>query len=144
MKEKYTMKVKTSDGYVEVEVSKEVHDFDIKNRREFGRISKQMQRNNYSLYATVYEGSEFGFYDTYPCEENEEKLEEQKLVQKCLVALKKLTPIQKRRFLMYALENYTYKKIAEIEGVDTKTVYESIQSAMKKIKKFCESTPKNS
>lgn len=135
MEEKYTMSVKTPDGYVEVEVSKEVYDFDNENRNKFGRISKQMRDHNYSLDAIVYEGSEFGFYETYPCEEIEERLEEQKLVQKCLIALKKLTPIQQRRFMMYALEDYTYEQIADKEGVGLKTVYESVQSALKKIRK---------
>lgn len=135
MEKKYTMSVNTPDGFVEVEVSKEVYDFDKKNNDEFENFNRLQRSKNYSLDAIVYEGSEFGFYETYPCEVIEEILEERKLVQKCLIALKKLTPIQQRRFMMYALKDYTYEQIADKEGVGLKTVYESVQSALKKIKK---------
>lgn len=37
--------------------------------------------------------------------------------------------------MMYALKDYTYEQIADKEGVGLKTVYESVQSALKKIKK---------
>lgn len=135
MERKYKMSVSTPDGCVEVEVSKEVYDFNNENKREMERIDRQIRNHQYSLDNIVYEGKEFGFYETYPCEEIEERLEEQKLVQKCLIALKKLTPIQQRRFMMYALEDYTYEQIADKEGVGLKTVYESVQSALKKIRK---------
>lgn len=143
MEQKYTMRVKTPDGYVEVEVSKEIYDFNEESQKEMWRIDKQIRDHQYSLDKIVYEGKEFGFYETYPCEEIEERLEEQKLVQKCRIAFKKLTQKQQNRFIVRVFEDYTYEQIAEQEGVDKKTVYESVQSAIKKIRKFCESTPTN-
>lgn len=143
MEQKFFMRTKTPDGYVDVEVPKAVYDFDIKNRREMWRIDKREQRNTYSIDAMAYEGNEFGYCDTYSCEEKQEKLERHKLFQKCLVALRKLTPTQQRRFIMHVFKGYTYEQIAEIENVDKKSVYESVQSAIKKIRKYCENAPTN-
>lgn len=46
-----------------------------------------------------------------------------------------LTPTQKRRFLMY-LEGLTTVKIAEIEGCNQKSVWESLEAAKEKIQKY--------
>ncbi len=46
-----------------------------------------------------------------------------------------LPPIQKRRFLMY-LNGLSTVKIADIEGCNQKTAWESIDSAKTKIKKY--------
>jgi predicted DNA-binding protein YlxM (UPF0122 family) len=51
-------------------------------------------------------------------------------------ALDKLTEIQRRRYLMYHVEGLTLREIADAEGANFKTVYESLQAADKKIKKI--------
>ena len=51
----------------------------------------------------------------------------------------KLTEVQRRRFLMF-LNGITTVKIAEIEGCNQNAVWESIQGARKKLKKFVKMT----
>ena len=51
-------------------------------------------------------------------------------------ALAKLTDVQRRRYLMHHVKGLSTWKIAELEGANQKSVYESLQAAEKKIKKF--------
>ena len=55
----------------------------------------------------------------------------------------KFTAKQKRRFWMHFAESLTYREIAEKEGVTFRAVYESIQYAIKKLKKFFKNTHQN-
>lgn len=55
-------------------------------------------------------------------------------IQKSLDSI--LTPMQKRRFLLYAFSGLTFRKIAEIDGVNFSKVANSIYDAKQKIKKF--------
>lgn len=50
-------------------------------------------------------------------------------------ALDELTDVQRRRYLLHAVEGLSTWRIAKIEGTNQKTVYESLQAAEKKIKK---------
>jgi RNA polymerase sigma factor (sigma-70 family) len=50
-------------------------------------------------------------------------------------ALDKLTEVQRRRYLLHVVKGLSTWQIAELEGANQKTVYESLQSAEKKIKK---------
>lgn len=47
------------------------------------------------------------------------------------MALSTLSPLPKKRFLMYYSEQLTYRKIAEKEGRNVKTIYEFVQAARK-------------
>lgn len=49
---------------------------------------------------------------------------------------KKLTEIQKRRFIMHFYENKSLREIAKIEGVHHNPVHRSIRFAIKKLKTF--------
>ncbi len=51
------------------------------------------------------------------------------------MALSTLSPLAKKRFLMHYSEQLTYRKIAEKEGRNVKTIYESVQAAHKKFLK---------
>lgn len=51
------------------------------------------------------------------------------------MALSTLLPLPKKRFLMHYSEQLTYRKIAEKEGRNVKTIYESVQAARKKFLK---------
>jgi DNA-directed RNA polymerase specialized sigma24 family protein len=51
-------------------------------------------------------------------------------------AISKLTEIQRRRYIQYHVDGLSTWAIAELEGVNQKSVYESIQAAEKKIKKY--------
>jgi RNA polymerase sigma factor (sigma-70 family) len=55
-------------------------------------------------------------------------------------ALNKLTEIQRRRYLMYHVDDMTTREIAESEGTHFTTVHESLQAAEKKIKKVLASS----
>lgn len=50
-------------------------------------------------------------------------------------AMDKLTDIQRRRYIQYAVKRLSTWEIAAMEGANQKSVYESIQAAEKKIKK---------
>lgn len=61
-----------------------------------------------------------------------EILNNSELKTKIEMALSTLSPLPKKRFLMYYSEQLTYRKIAEKEGRNVKTIYESVQTARKK------------
>lgn len=61
-----------------------------------------------------------------------EILNNSELKAKIEMALSTLLPLPKRRFLMHYSEQLTYRKIAEKEGRNVKTIYESVQTARKK------------
>lgn len=61
-----------------------------------------------------------------------EILNNSELKAKIEMALSTLSPLPKKRFLMYYSEQLTYRKIAEKEGRNVKTIYESVQAARKK------------
>lgn len=47
-----------------------------------------------------------------------------------------LTPTQNRRFKMFAFEGLTYREIAQMENVNIRAVWESVELSKKKIQKF--------
>jgi len=49
-------------------------------------------------------------------------------------ALNCLTDTQRQRVQMYFFDNFTYKKIAELEGISIKNTFKSIQTAVEKLK----------
>lgn len=69
--------------------------------------------------------------------EDDEK-EAIRLVSKQLLKKGKLTKIQKRRFTLYYIEGFSYRKIAEMESVHFTSIQESILSCRKKLRKFYE------
>lgn len=48
----------------------------------------------------------------------------------------KLTEIQRRRFILHYFNGYSVRKIATIEGVHKRAVWDSLQWSAKKLKKF--------
>ncbi len=67
-----------------------------------------------------------------------EILNNSELKAKIEMALSTLSPLPKKRFLMHYSEQITYRKIAEEEGRNVKTIYESVQAARKKFLKNLE------
>ena len=57
-------------------------------------------------------------------------------------ALESLTDVQRRRYLMYHIDGLTTRRIAEIEGVEQRSVMDSLEWAEKKIKKFLKNSKK--
>lgn len=56
-------------------------------------------------------------------------------------AMKLLTETQKRRVVCYFYHNMSYKEISDIENVDESSVRESINTAIRKFKKYFLNTP---
>ena len=71
----------------------------------------------------------------YETDEISDILNNAELKNKINKALSTLSPVLKRRFLEHYLENRTYRQIAEKEGRNVKTIYESVQAARKKFLK---------
>ena len=51
-------------------------------------------------------------------------------------AMQSLTPVQRERLHFYFFEGMTYRQIAAKEGVGEKNIRESVNGAVKKIKKY--------
>ena len=64
-----------------------------------------------------------------------EILNNAELQRKIEMALSTLSPVPKKRFLEHYSEQFTYRQIAEKEGRNVKTIYESVQTARKKFLK---------
>ena len=71
----------------------------------------------------------------YETDEISEILNNAELKDKIKKALSVLSPVPRKRFLEYYLENRTYRQIAEKERRNVKTIYESVQAARKKFLK---------
>ena len=56
-------------------------------------------------------------------------------------ALSLCTESQRRRFLLYALEDMSYAEIGRVCGCSRVSVFESIQAVRKKVKKFLAGHP---
>ena len=75
-------------------------------------------------------------------ERQDQRIEQRKKASDMVVQLKdKLTETQFRRLWMYEVEGKTLAQIAEHDGVAILSVYESIESAKKKILKKFKKTP---
>ena len=70
-----------------------------------------------------------------PMEQYEEDLRKQELKEKVDKALALLTEKQRRRVLMRFVDEMTLEEIAKAENCDISTVFESIEGAIKKIRK---------
>lgn len=68
------------------------------------------------------------------------KEEERKVLEaaKKLLHSGKLTPVQRRRFLLYFFQGLSTRQIAKLEGVHQRAVWDSLMWAEKKLKKFYE------
>jgi len=88
----------------------------------------------YELEGVSVKSPEESFIDEIDeLEEAEQKAKQIILAEK---VLSKLTDVQRKRYLLYAVESFSTRQIADLEGANHKSVYESLQSAKKKIKKF--------
>lgn len=115
----------------EVEVPEEIGTFILDSRRmEHNAEERQRYHCPYSTDALTYEGMEYAdptdIAQTLSAVENSKKLYE---------ALGHLSDVQRRRLLMLA-DGLSLREIARQEGVDIKTLRESIEGARKKFLKF--------
>ena len=125
-------------------------------RKEYAAILESQQNDDKYHKRDVNNHDGFGFTDElteimHDCEkvnadpepdvltaiiETEEKAMMEKYESELPAAMDQLTSIQKRRVEMYFYDNKTLREIAEIENVDTRAVWESIEGALKRMKKI--------
>lgn len=114
----------------EVEVPEELGTMVIDSRREEENGDRREHRHCWSLDALLYEGSEFGTTGDL-----NDVLEKENLKKRINAVFSDLSEIQKRKILMLA-GGLSIQEIARREGRDFRTVYDSIEAARKKFKKF--------
>lgn len=106
--------------------------------QQFLEINKVYNRNESKHHMREIRQSKKLETDTlmrYETDTVSEILNNSELKTKIEMALSVLSPLPKKRFLMHYSEQLTYRKIAEKEGRNVKTIYESIQAARKKFLK---------
>ena len=120
--------------FVSVEVSAEVADY-----------LEQAKRNNRKLYRErqrYWDGRECDEYiiateGRLPyCATPEELVCQQETLDEILAVLSLCTDTQRERFLLYALYDFSYAEIAEIEGCTKAAVHYSIEAVRKKFLKY--------
>jgi len=128
------MKIKYEfvDGTVsEVEVSTEIGSVIIESRKaEHAADERRRYHCPYSTDALTYEGLEYA--DPTDFTQLMEAAEDNK---KLYAAFNRLSEVQRRRLLMLA-QGLSLREIARQEGVDYRTVWESVESARKKFLKY--------
>lgn len=118
-----------ADGTVsEVEVSDDIGTVITDSRREESNLDRKEHGHCLSYEAFDYEGAEFGTPDFAEklSDDTDERVRE---------ALRHLTETQRRRLLMLA-EGMSIREIERREKKDFKSVYESIEAAKSRFKKF--------
>ena len=138
------MKIKyeyVNGDVVEVEAPDEIGEF-IKESLKAEHADDERHRvHNVSLEGALYEGHEYGRYDSnlrrleVQETKNEKKRKKRLLKQFLVKGFSQLTEVQIRRLTLYA-DGLTMREIAEKEGVDHKAIVASIKVARKKFKKI--------
>lgn len=103
--------------------------------RQYLEINKLYNRNESKHYMREIRQSKRVETDAlmrYETDTISEILNNSELKTKIEMALSTLSSLPKKRFLMHYSEQLTYRKIAEKEGRNVKTIYESVQAARKK------------
>lgn len=106
--------------------------------QQYLEINKLYNRNESKHYMREIRQSKKLETDTlmrYETDTISEILNNSELKTKIEMALSTLSPLAKKRFLMHYSEQLTYRQIAEKEGRNVKTIYESIMTARKKFLK---------
>lgn len=115
----------------ELEVTDEIGTVILDSRRkEHALAERERYHCPYSYDAISYEGMEYAD----PRELGQELIDDEDNY-RLYAALRKLSAIQQRRLLMLAT-GLSLREIARREGVDIKTVRESVEGARKKFLKF--------
>ena len=138
------MKIKyefVNGDVIEIEAPDEIGKVIQESRNAEHADDERNRVHNYSLEGTLYEGREYGYYDSKLRRLESKETQKERILKKRQIrrglakGYSKLTEVQRRRFLMYA-DDLTVREIAEKEGVDHSAVVRSILAARKKFKKF--------
>ena len=139
---------KVSDGYIEVTLEDYIKENPDKTEEDFMELKQisdaiyyeqDQEEASYARRKEELEVEEIMDKEVSPLDisliEQEEKEEMTKAV-KQLLNNKDLTFIQRRRFYLHFFEGMSYREIAKQEGIYYTSVRDSIQLAIKKIKKY--------
>ena len=97
---------------------------------------RQRYHAPYHIEALMYEGTEYASGEDVA--EDAVNADEENRIDELLQS--NLTAVQYRRFRMY-MDGMSIREISRIEDADYSSVYESIESAKKKLRKVYENTP---
>ena len=126
--------IKINGRFVSVEVSAEVADYLEQARRNNRKLYRERQR--------YWDGRECNEYiiateGRLPyCATPEELVCQRETLDEILAVLALCTDTQRERFLLYALYDFSYTEIAEIEGCTKAAVHYSIEAVRKKFLKY--------
>ena len=126
--------IKINGRFVSVEVSAEVADYLEQAKRNNRKLYRERQRywdgRGCDEYIIATEGR-------LPyCATPEELVCQQETLDEILAVLALCTDTQRERFLLYALYDFSYAEIAEIEGCTKAAVHYSIEAVRKKFLKY--------
>ena len=124
---------------IEIEAADEIAITLETSYREEANGNRRYRAHTYSMDAALYEGIEYAAPDTPESILVEAETQTESSI-RYTQALSLLTDMQRTRFLMFAAGMSTHE-IAHREGVNQKSVHESIEAARKKLKKFYQHTP---
>ena len=140
---------KFADGIVEVTQEDYLHNNPDKTEADFADLKalsdeiyywQDRQEHRTSRLNVSMSGMEETTIATAPAIDVEliRKGEEEKALDaaKKLLQSRKLTPVQRRRFLLYFFEGLSTRQIARLEGVHQRAVWDSLKWAEKKLKNF--------
>lgn len=138
------MKIKyefVNGDVIEIEAPDEIGEV-IKESRKAEHADDERNRvHNHSLEGALYEGREFGYYDSKLRRLESKEMQKARMLKKRQMrrglakGYSELTDVQRKRIIMY-VNGLTLREIAKKEGVDHKAVERSIQAARKKFKKY--------
>ena len=115
----------------ELEVTDEIGTFILDSRRkEHALEERERYHSPYSYNSLTYEGEEYAD----PKEVGQAFVDDEEK-RRLYTAFRKLSEVQRRRLLMLA-NGLSLREIARREGVDIKTVRESVEGGRKKFLKF--------
>lgn len=140
---------KFADGIVEITLEDYLRDNPDKTEEDFAELKTMSDEIYYQQDRQEYRVSHrnvsiSGMEDTLvasaPSVDVEliQKAEEKKALEAAIRLLEsgKLTDVQKRRFCLHFFQGLSTRQIAKLEGINQKTVWESLMWAEKKLKKI--------
>ena len=126
--------IKINGRMTVVEVSAEVADCMDAGRRKAENLSHERRRHwdsrEFDEYIVAAEG-------LLPCQYTPEDLDcQQETLDEIFSVLDTCTPTQRERFLLFALDGYTYTEISKMCNCSRVAVYQSINAVREKFLKF--------
>jgi RNA polymerase sigma factor (sigma-70 family) len=130
-----TITYKTADGrQICVEVPTPVKELLEQSDRQI-RSQRRQDRRHLDFTVVTDEELESSLLPSY--EDAADLLEKMDRYSRLYTAIDKLTETQKRRLCLYFFDSMNYSQIARSEGVNHRTVMDTIEQALKQLRKLC-------